>query len=239
MKFKREYVVSKEQCENGKITYKNLFKLMLNTSNEQSKSIDATTMDLIDKGYTWMIYKWRVDFYSLPLEDEKIIILTWASEFKRLNAFREFEVYNEKNEKIISASTVFLIVDIEKKKPIRIPDTLIERFGMIEEKNFDKIDRLKIQGEKISEKTIEIEKENIDINGHVNNIVYIDWILKSVDEKFREENELESLNLIYHKEIINQKNVNVSVFQGDSLFYEIKTDEINAISEINWKRKLD
>ena len=134
---------------------------------------------------------------------------------------------------------MFLIVDIEKKKPIRIPDTLIERFGMIEEKNFDKIDRLKIQGEKISEKTIEIEKENIDINGHVNNIVYIDWILKSVDEKFREENELESLNLIYHKEIINQKNVNVSVYQGDSLFYEIKTDEINAISEINWKRKLD
>lgn len=237
MIIEREYNITEDMCKDNVIKYHNLFRLMLNTSDEHSKIAQATTEDLLRRGYTWMIYKWRVDFYKMPVLGEKIKIKTWASEFKRLNACREFSVYNEKNEKIISASTIFLIVDMNKKKPIRIPDFVAEKFGIHEEKNFENIKRIKIKGEEFSSKDIEIKDENIDINNHVNNLVYLDWIIESMPSKYIEENKLEKISLIYNREIVNSKKVNITNYKEDRIYTEIKTNEINAMAESIWKIK--
>lgn len=236
MKFEKEYIVDKSRCINGVVTYKDIFYMMLETSNEQTKQAHLTTEFLLSKGYTWMIYKWRVDFSDLPVENEKIKIVTWASEFKRLNAYREFEVYNEKNELIIKASTIFLIVDMNKKRPIRIPEEVANAFGIYNKKNFESIERIEVNGDLFSEKEILITDENIDINGHVNNLVYLNWIIESLPSEYIKNYKLESINLIYHREIVNFKDVCVKNFKDDAIYTEIKTNEINAISKSFWKK---
>lgn len=241
LKYERNIIIDKSFCKNGVITYKNLFTLMIDTSNEQSKELHATSENLMEMGYTWMIYKWRVDFEDMPRENQKIKIVTWASDFMRLNAFREFEVYNEENKKIISASSVFLMVDINKKKPIRIPEEVAEIFGVEKKKNFDSIERFKIKGDLFSEETLKVKSENIDVNNHVNNAVYVDWIVNSMPEEFRKNYKLKSLNIIYHKEITDFEKVCIKNYKSEKncLYTEISTRELNAASKSIWKRKLD
>ena len=241
VKYEKTITVDKSLCIDGKITYKNLFTLMIDTSNEQSKELNATSEDLIELGYTWMIYKWRVDFEDIPRENEKIRIVTWASDFIRLNAVRDFEVFNESNVKIISASVVLLIVDINKKKPIRIPEEVAKRFGVEKNRNFENIERFKVKGELFSENNLKVQEENIDVNNHVNNAVYVDWIVNSMPEEFRRNYKLKSINIIYHKEITDFEKVCIKSLKSEKncLYTEISTRELNAAAKSIWKRKLD
>lgn len=219
-----------------KITYKKLTELMMNTANCQSSYLHNTVEEFLNKGYTWMLYKWRFEIERMPEIGETIKIDTWASEFKRLNACREFNIYNQNDELLVKVSAIFLVIDMKDKKPIRIPEILAKKYEPEAKKNFKKIERIKQFGEIFSEKEIEIKKENIDVNEHVNNTVYIDWISKSIPYDFKEKKSLKELNLVYNREIVNNKKVTLKNYiEGDKIYTEILTKNEDGKYEENAK----
>lgn len=241
MKWKEKFTINDNDCINGKSNYKNIFQIMMDTTFEQSKSINNTVEDLLKDGYTWMIHKWCVEFKRIPLSGEELSVETWASEFKRLNAFREFSIKDSKGEELVKASSIFLMIDLQSKMPIRIPENTANDYQPENHKNFQKIERLKLQGDFLNKTEFNITNEDIDKNEHVNNTVYIEWIAKSIKEnKDYLYKELKNINIIYKQEVKDVNKVIVENYKDNDRIYSIiKTDSNekneHAISCTIWK----
>ncbi|RVU55195.1 acyl-[acyl-carrier-protein] thioesterase [Anaerosphaera multitolerans] len=238
MKYIKKYYIYDFLCSRNKLTYTNLVNILLETSNEQSIINNATTEDLLKLNKTWMIYKWKFNLIRPIRPRETIEVETWAAGFERLNAFREFQVLDENSNIILKASAVFLVVDLKLLKPIRVPEEIINKYNIVSKRNFQKIERIKPLEINLQCNKFKIRKSDIDINGHVNNVTYIDWIEESLTEDLYSNYFISNLNLIYNREIRNCEFV--EVYNDNSYnYFEIKTDEVNAKATVTFDKILE
>lgn len=156
---------------------------------------------LYEKGYAWVLAKWHVDIIRLPLFKEKILVETWPSSFDRYFAERWFSLKDEKGNIIIKAASLWVLLDINKKKAVRIPEEISSCYTICNEIpsnnpfiSFDKT------GEIDSRKQFYIRRSDIDTNNHVNNKKYVDWALETIPDNVFENYYLASLDVLYKKD---------------------------------------
>lgn len=149
----------------------------------------------------WILRRWIVKMHRYPRLDEKITITTWPAEFKRFYANREFVIYDEEQKIIGEATSLWIYFNLDKKKPIRIPEHMSEEykvgsFGSLG-LSFNEIPDMH---ESEYEKYFSVRLADIDTNGHVNNARYVDWILESLPGELSDKCFLSSLEIEYIKE---------------------------------------
>ena len=217
--FCKEYVVCDFLCKNKELRVNNIIGYLIETSNYQSKECGISNEYLMSKVYTWMLYKWKIKIFRKPKSFEKIKVKTWASDFKTINAFREFEIY-VCDEKILEASSIFLLIDIKKRKAIRIPETIAEAYGINDKKIFKKIDRINEpkDRETINKFDYIIQKRDIDFNNHVNNSVYLELIHEALPDEFSDI-KFDEIVVNYMKELEYKDKIVIDLYKDDFDFY--------------------
>lgn len=182
----------------GYLTMRNLASLMFDVSFEQASILEK---DIDMAKFRWIAYSWEIDIKKHVKLDDKIEITTIPTHMNRFYAYRDFVV--EKNGEILAtAKAVFLLMDIERLRPVKILDDLVKAYGKEEEvfapgnvkleKNLDFI------------KNIQIRKADIDTNFHVNNAVYFDYI-NELSDIFAKD--IGHIKLVYRNEIRNKESV--------------------------------
>ncbi len=220
-------------CHEERIRLNNLVNLMLETSGEDSNKNGVAFEELLREGYTWVISKWKLEIERPIMQDEKISIKTWPSSFRKIYAFREYRVSDERGNIVAKATAVFVLVDLKDKKSALIPNEVVSRYNLINQKNFNKIERI-VKSEKIFIiDEFKIRPTDIDINGHVNNSVYLDWIENAINRN-KTNLFINELNMVYKKEIRNKDTVFIKA-DSDFNYMEVSTDFVNT--EINLKLK--
>ena len=184
----------------GRVSPYNILKYFGETSSSHTDEF------LFDKkednhNYGWMLYRWKVKIDKYPKAKDKIYIETWISKLDRFYIYREFRVLNEEDEVLVIASTVWIMVDMKKKRPIRIPSDFLGKSEILDESNFTEFENFK---EKIHfEKDIafKVRRSDIDYNNHVNNTKYLLWIIEGVPNNIYENYILSEFEIVYKKEI--------------------------------------
>lgn len=154
-----------------------------------------------------------------PRSHEKIKIKTWASGFKNINAFREFEVYCQ-GEKVIEASAIFLLIDVEKRKPIKIPEDLAEIYGNNGNRIFKSIERVNEPSElEITNRfSYKILRRDLDFNNHVNNSVYLELIYEAVTDEYTHV-KFKDINVNYINELKLGDEIVIDFYREEDKFY--------------------
>lgn len=184
----------------GRITPYNILKYFGETSASQT---DEFLLDVEEEvsNYGWMLYRWKVKINKYPKAKEKVYIETWISQLDRFYAYREFVILNEDNKVLGVASTVWLMVDMTKKRPVRIPNTFIEGSKIINERNFSEFENFKEKLDIKNHIDFKVRRNDIDYNNHVNNTKYLLWIIEAVPNNIYENYTLGEFEIIYKKEI--------------------------------------
>jgi acyl-ACP thioesterase len=163
--------------------------------------------DLGKSGHLWLLARLHVMMDTLPGYGEKARVLTWPSGNERLVANRDFLIHQDQNI-IGKATTSWVTMNIETHKPDK-PDILLDnRFIPDRERVLTfptrAIQRLK-QGQHTT--TIAARRSDLDINGHVNNVRYVEYCLESVPEAWITENRCIGIDIQFRTE----------AFAGDKL----------------------
>ena len=186
--------------KDGRITSYNILKYFGETSASQTDEFSLNEEEK-KSNYGWMIYRWKVKIKKYPKAKEKVYIETWISKLDRFYAYREFAILSKENEVLGVASTVWIMVDMKKKRPIRIPSTFIGKSKIVNERNFSEFENFR---EKIDIKEyidFKVRRSDIDYNNHVNNTKYLLWIIEAVPNNIYEKYTLAEFEIIYKKEI--------------------------------------
>ncbi|MFW7420577.1 acyl-[acyl-carrier-protein] thioesterase [Vagococcus fluvialis] len=218
-----------------------LVKMLIKISGAQSESLGVSDEYMASLGLGWIILQHDIDIKRLPQTGETITLTTEAESYNKFFCYRHFWVHDEAGNECAFMSTTFAIMDMKERKMGSVDEEIIAPFES------EKIKRIK-RGEKIlpvetamGEKDYTVRYYDIDLNKHVNNAVYLDWIVDSLDAKFLLAHTPEKISIKFNKEVL----------YGDKVFssYELKEeervsyhqivskDDISAEANIVWQAK--
>jgi len=131
---------------------------------------------LHEKGQIWVLSRIEVEIYEQPKWTDELTLITWPRGADGIFALRDYEFYNSAGDKIIAATSSWIVLDINTRRPVRVNDWYM---------GFDFAERTAIGrvASKIKDETIppvfteqfDVRIGDIDVNQHVNNVRYIDW----------------------------------------------------------------
>ncbi|OLN28872.1 acyl-[acyl-carrier-protein] thioesterase [Desulfosporosinus metallidurans] len=153
----------------------------------------------------WILNRWNLQIERYPIYGEKVIIETWPSNFERFYATREFIIRNHKQEIIGRATSLWIFINTQTKRPLRIGLEFRDAYGLDAvraiEDHFNQLHAVKEgEGGSKGEQAFLVRRSDIDTNGHVNNANYLQWMLEVIPEDVYKNNHLASLEIIYKKE---------------------------------------
>ena len=145
--------------------------------------------DMFSKGWTWMLSRVDIRAEKLPVAGERVIVRTWPAGTSRLFAQRYMELRSESGDLLAGGLYEYLVVDIERRRPMRPEKILDPDLRAIVSPPYDDL-RPGLQDypefEKGSESdfteafSIRASPRHMDYNGHVNNAHIVDWLADAV-----------------------------------------------------------
>lgn len=129
--------------------------------------------------YTWVLSRLVLEMTDLPMQYEPFTIETWVENVYRLFTDRNFAVLNKEGKPIAYARSVWAMIDTETRKPVdlmAIHDGDITGYICDKECPIDKPSRIKVSSQE-PVAVLPVKYSDMDINGHVNSIRYIEHIL--------------------------------------------------------------
>ena len=126
----KTHIWNNEINENNELSDKGLLNILSEAAGVHSALVGYGLNDVDKTNYTWMLLYWKIKFYKRPQWNTNIVVKTWARKFDKVSSWRDFEVYNEKNEKIAIATTNWVLIDTKKQSISKIDDKMPEEYGL-------------------------------------------------------------------------------------------------------------
>ncbi|MCJ7689331.1 MAG: thioesterase [Clostridiaceae bacterium] len=177
----------------------------------QSEMLGVGIDHLKENKIAWVLYKWDITMESYPLLNETIKVKTFAHSFRKFYAYRKYEIIDARGNKIGYASSVWILINTDRRRPIRITKDMYEAYG-IEDGDNDVLNIKDIQEINTvhDEKSFNVRYSDIDTNRHVNNVKYVAWALETVPKDIILNYELKNIRVTYIKETTYGETIKVS-----------------------------
>lgn len=208
-------ITSVDVDQNLELKLSSLFKHMQVVASNHAESIKAGHWELFEHNMLWVVIRMEVKIYKTPKLDDVITIGTHPGENKSFIYPRYFEIYDSKGKLIIAASSMWAIIDKDTRRVVLKP----EGIKVIKpEKDKDDLPLPeKVTGEAPHiVDTRKVRYSEIDLNGHLNNTEYIEFMLDTHTPEFYKSHRISEVNINYDKEIKYGDEVILFTDKGDS-----------------------
>ena len=184
----------------GRLSAKALFNFMQGTADRHSRSLGTSLDDFMDKGYTWVYARYFVRFLRDSVPYKPVTVETWRSRASGIMALREFRIMDDAGEMALATSSLALI-DRKTRKPVPIPDVIQKQFAGHLGRAVD-VEPAKLSWQDPADESVAcfVRYSDLDVNGHVNNAAYLDFILENIPDKVREKEQLAEIQIDYRAE---------------------------------------
>ena len=154
-------------------------------------------------GIAWILLGWKLKVIARPKYGAELEIHTWAKEGSKVATFRDFEIFDENKKLCAIATSKWTMVDIKKGKIIKISDDVIDAYKPETRNVFSEVELEKIAIPKEFQTTSEylVRRKDIDINGHMHNLYYLDVAYEALPEEIYNRRPLNEVRIQYKKEI--------------------------------------
>ena len=163
----------------GRLTMGVLGNHLLNCAGFHASERGFGIAEINENHYTWVLSRLAIELEDMPRQYEDFSINTWIENVYRLFTDRNFELVNKDGKTIGYARSVWAMISMDTRKPadlISLHGNNLGQYVSDRECPIDKPGRIKVSVDAPVEE-YQTRYSDIDINGHVNSIKYIEHIL--------------------------------------------------------------
>lgn len=163
-----------ELDEYGCLAVPKIIDYFQDCSNMQSDALGVGREYLEKKHLAWVLSFWQITITRRPKQGETVRVGTFPYEFKGFMGLRNFQIEDEAGTRIVSANSVWTLLDMESARPVRVDDEITRHYTMEEKLPMEYASRkvqIPNQGETLA--PFKVKREYIDTNHHMNNARYI------------------------------------------------------------------
>ena len=177
-----------------------LLRFLQEVAGEHSALLGSDRNTLIQRGLFWAVIRHRVQITRLPHAGETIRIETWPMPTTRTAYPRSTIAYDEKGNECFRCISLWVLMD-EKSRAMVLPGKSgVEVNGLL------RGCELATPGSMMPREMAEcmhrtVRFTDLDVNGHMNNCRYLDWIDDLLPSRFHENHEMREFSLCYLSEI--------------------------------------
>jgi acyl-ACP thioesterase len=162
-----------------------LLDYLLDAAGNHASQLGVGMHAMFDRGLTWFLSRLHVKVLRYPRGGEEMVVRTWPSGIQRLFYTREFVVVDAAGQHLAVASSAWIVVNPETRRPVR-PSVLGVVLPWKDERplpsDFAKL--AEPEGDCLL-RTYRPLASDIDVNRHVNSTVYPRWTLDCVSDRLR------------------------------------------------------
>ena len=93
-------------------------------------SLGYTRKWLLDNGIMWFVARHEIDYLAEAWLGDELVIATWVRDFKKVKSWRDYVIARPSDGTVICrAATLWVLVDLESRRPRRIDEEMIRRFN--------------------------------------------------------------------------------------------------------------
>ncbi|MEN6312342.1 MAG: acyl-ACP thioesterase domain-containing protein [Acidobacteriota bacterium] len=171
-----------ESDSGGRVRLVSLLNYLQDAAGEHAAALGWSVIDLWKRKMTWVLSRYHVSVRRYPAWGERLEVATWPSGRHGLFALRDFEVSDGNGDTVLVATSSWMIVDVERKQPLKIENILDADFLLDKRSLPDAFASLPVLAAAEREIPFRVETGHLDLNKHVNNVVYVQWALEAVPE---------------------------------------------------------
>ena len=214
-----EFIAEPFHCDfSGRMFLGHLGNQMLNAADFHSTDRGFGMKYLMTIQRSWVLSRLAIEMDEMPAQYEHFTIETWVESAMKFFTSRNFCVSGSDGSVYGYGRSVWAMIDTETRQPCDIYsiDNGAIKEWIVDDKPcpIEKGGRVKMSENADFVRTIDINYNDIDINGHVNSVKYIEHVLDLWDIAWYREHRLKRFEIAYVAE----------AHQGDQLsFYREKT----------------
>lgn len=166
--------------------------------------------DMIETRAAWVLSRMHVKFLKHPGWRDNVKLCTWHKGPQGLFYIRDFRMTDEKGETLAAATTSWLVLNIDTRRIMR--DVVLEEKGICRDNAIEipcgKI-RMSADAERIPAGARRATYSDLDMNGHVNNAVYLIWAMDAVNPDITAACPLKEMEINFNHEVKSGETVSL------------------------------
>ncbi len=171
---------------------------------------DATRLgfgyDQLKETHTaWVLSRTHVRFHQYPKWRDTVNLQTWHKGAFKVLYLRDFLLSNEAGEPLVSATTSWLIIDMNTRRMVRNPELASNPETCVFEHAIEEpADKIVIPADVEPQlaATHKVVWSDIDTMAHVNNVRYVCWALDAISRSILQDNPLKEIIVNYDAEVL-------------------------------------
>jgi medium-chain acyl-[acyl-carrier-protein] hydrolase len=213
----KDWEINFLQCyPNGYLKYTGLCNILQLTAGVHAEMGGISFSDMQVHHQAWVLSRMRVEIKRLPKWRDIVTVKTWINSLENSRSIRCLELYIG-DEKIIGCETFWAVFNTKTRRP----EALALAHNHFEKYPNDKA--TEIQFSKIDTavgKTFVAQKEvllsDLDIVNHANSVKYLEWCLDYAEPKLLLDQNIESFEMNYLKEVSQGETVSIEKSTSDN-----------------------
>ena len=234
-----------EMNRHGEASPMAILTLLEETAADHCLSIDYGLYDLLKQNVGWVLISGYMQMDRYPKYKEKITIETWLSTYKKIRGIRENLIYDEQGVIIGRARGLWLFYDLEKRRPAKIFEEIINRWDFNTKKSIDYDFSGKITpiDSGLYSEDITVKHYDMDTNRHVNNIRYLQWLMETLPDKILDNYDMHTIDgrfigeAHFGDEMQSYTNPTDDKFNFIHSIKDINTNKFYASATTSWKKR--
>jgi len=176
------------------------FMLKSATRHAEERGFGYTAMT--SRKRVWVLSRMAIEIYKYPMNDTVMTIKTWVADVNKLFTERYFAFQDENGENIGYARSIWAAIDIETRRPTNV----LELEGLVDYIDghqlcpIDGLKKILPIKDTLPVSNFKVQYSDIDINGHLNSMKYIEHFVDLFDLDTFEQKEIRRYEINYISE---------------------------------------
>ncbi len=166
--------------------------------------------DMNQRQTMWVLSRMRIRINKYPVWDDLVHVETWHKGMDRLFGIRDFRVNDSNGNLLGMASSAWLILDIQTRRPVRPADDVLKQSQGDDSVFEEKLGKIQLPDNLEVITGREVRFSDLDIVGHVNNVKYMEWCIDAAMIQSDLQGEVRELEINFILEALHGDKVVIS-----------------------------
>jgi acyl-ACP thioesterase len=208
------YTLHSYECDaTGRISVPALMNLMQESANRNADDYGIGSSTLHALGLGWMLMRFGMTMHQYPRNGQTIKVITYPTFVEKFFVYRDFRVLSDDDTLLAEACSTWLVFDTAKRgltpvpafiRSLSPPDVANTLARLPLKPDYQSVDFTDIAADQVT-----VGWFDIDANQHVNNVVYIRWLLEQLTDDILQAQEMAKLDVVYRTETHWREQINV------------------------------
>ncbi len=216
-------------------SWMSLGKALLNAAEQHAKARGFGMYDVNADNYTWVLSRLCVEMNEMPLVWDQVNVTTWIDNIYKLFTDRNFSIKSPSGKVYGYARSIWALIDYNSRQPQNLEEMYGSNFSIYlnpeELCPISKQGRVRPLNNEDWVKNIKTEYTDIDLNGHVNSIKYIEHIMNLFSlSDYEDGRNLHRIEIAYMAESYFSDNLSLykRCIDNNTFEVEVRADRMNC-----------